>query len=273
MIDSYLHTDFPIALLLDRKGPTTISVCIPAHDEAETVAGVVSSIRRRLMRDARLVDDLLVIDDGSVDRTAAIAADCGARVIPASGAAPGEPIGKGGALRTAIEATDGDVIVFLDADVRDFDAHFVTGLLGPLLVDDRYVLSKATYERPCRGVDGEGGRVNAILARPLLRHCAPDLADLDQPLAGEYAVRRRALDGIELADGYGVEIGLLIDVAAAHSASAIAQVDLGTRIHRNRPLHQLGRHADDILTAALGRFSTHRAHEAPVCADVARPKV
>jgi glucosyl-3-phosphoglycerate synthase len=161
--------------------------------------------------------------------------------------------GKGQALRAAVAASGADIVVFLDADVTNFSTRFVTDLVAPLLHDPTVHLVKASYGRPLDGRPGEGGRVNELLARPLLRRFFPPLASISQPLAGEYAVRRATLDGVHLADGYGVDIGLLIDVHRRHGRAAIVEADLGERVHRNRPLRELRPHSDDVLAAVLAR--------------------
>lgn len=226
----------------------TVSVCIPARDEAATIAGVVAPIVDLLCGDHRLVSEVVVADDGSSDGTGALAEALGAQVVRRRG----RP-GKGAAMAEAARVATGDVVVFLDADVRNFGPHFVTGLLQPLLVDDGVVLVKGSYRRPGDGGPAEGGRVTELLARPLLRRLFPELAFVRQPLAGEVAVRRRVLDTLVLEPGYGVEIGMLLDVAARCGPSSIAQVDLGERVHRNRPLVELAGQADEVLAAVLDR--------------------
>jgi glucosyl-3-phosphoglycerate synthase len=218
-----------------------VTVCIPARDEAMTVAGVVEPVAS-LLED--LVDELIVVDDCSADGTGAIAEAFGARVVRRD-AAPG----KGAAMAAGLAASTGDIVVFLDADVRNFGSHYVTRLVEPLVADPAFVMVKGTYDRPGAG----GGRVTELLARPLLRRLFHELAFVRQPLAGEVAVRRHALEGMALEPGYGVEIGMLIDVARRFGPSAIAQVDLGERVHRNRPLDELAGQADEVLTAVLAR--------------------
>ena len=225
-----------------------VSVCIPARDEAATVAGVVAPAAALLLGPHPLVDEVVLVDDGSLDGTGDIAAALGARVLRRSG-----PQGKGAAMADAAGATDADIVVFLDADVTNFGADFVSGLLGPLLLDDGVVLVKGDYRRPLDGVGGEGGRVTELLARPLLERLFPDLGFVRQPLAGEVAIRRSALDGLVLEPGYGVEVGMLIDVARRYGASAVAQVDLGERVHRNRPLAELAGQAREVLAAVMDR--------------------
>lgn len=240
--------DLPALAAAKRAAGLTVSVCIPARDEAATVADVVRTLVDTLVRGCALVDEVLVADDGSSDGTGAAAAEAGARVLRRSG-----PPGKGCAMADAAGATTGDLVVFLDADVRNFGPHFVSGLLAPLLVDETVVLVKGAYRRPLNGVADEGGRVTELLARPLLGRLFPDLAFLAQPLAGEVAIRRSALAPLVLEPGYGVEIGMLIDVGRRFGPSAIVQVDLGDRVHRNRPLGELVGQARDVVAAMLDR--------------------
>lgn len=243
------------AQLVTAKAGQRVSVCLPAHNEADTVGDIVLAIRRSLMDTTPLVDEILVIDDGSSDATATVAAAAGARV-EASGAilpAEGSRRGKGEALWKSVAASDGDLIVWLDADLTSFEPAFVTGLLGPLLTRPGIVFVKGFYERPGNGADVGGGRVTELVARPLLATWFPELSGIVQPIGGEYAARREAVERVRFAGGYGVDIGLLIDVARGWGVDAIAQVDLGVRNHRNRPLLQLGPQALAVMTTALRR--------------------
>jgi glucosyl-3-phosphoglycerate synthase len=242
----------PLAELAESKGDRRISVCIPARNEAATVGPIVHSIVSTLTEGSGgvpLVDEVVVVDDGSTDRTAEMAEQAGARVVTAHSPAGG----KGQAMRSAIDATDGDLVVFVDADVTNFGPHFVTGLLQPLLVDGSVTLVKGFYQRPLHGTPDGGGRVTELMARPVIDLLFPHLSSIEQPLAGETAAPRCVLDKCELADGYAVELALLIDVASLFGVETIAQVDLGVRIHRNRPLTELRPQATDILRAALAR--------------------
>ncbi|HEX2700777.1 MAG TPA: glucosyl-3-phosphoglycerate synthase [Acidimicrobiales bacterium] len=239
------------AELVAAKGACTIAVCIPARNEAGTVAAIVASVRR--LSHVGLVDEIVVVDDGSSDATASRASAAGATVLP-SVTGPG----KGQAMSAAVAATDSDVVVFLDADVANFSERFVTALVAPILSFPEVQLVKASYRRPLYGQPGEGGRVTELVARPLLERFFPELAQLGQPLAGECAVRRSALAGLTLDDGYGVDIGLLIDVYRQWGMEAITEVDLVERIHRNRPLADLRRQATAVLDAVLVRATDPR---------------
>jgi glucosyl-3-phosphoglycerate synthase len=252
---TFHHTDFaPEALARGRQ--LSVSVCIPARNESATIGPIVESVRTHLCAEAGgvdLVDEIVVVDDGSNDGTADVASEAGATVVEANGGG-----GKGEAMQFALQSTSGDLIVFLDGDVERFPHHFVTGLIGPLLTDDplladEIALVKATYSRPLNGVRGEGGRVNELVARPIISLLFPELSGIRQPLAGETAAPRTVLEKIRLAPAYGVELALLIDVAAMFGAASIAQVELGERVHRNRPIAELTPQATEVLRVALER--------------------
>jgi glucosyl-3-phosphoglycerate synthase len=242
----------PPADASDREH-TLVSVCLPARDEAATIGPIVAAVRRELVEATGLVDEIVVIDDGSLDATAEIAAANGARVVAESSILPDLPSGsgKGNALWKSLYACRGDVICWLDADIRNFQADFVTRLVQPLVDDPRVLFTKAYYRRPVNGEPNGGGRVTELVARPLLNHLFPTLRDVIQPLSGEYAGRREILETLPFVEGWGVELGLLIDLAARYGADVITQVDLGVREHRNRPLDELGPQAYAILLAAL----------------------
>jgi len=237
--------DFGVERVLHAKGMSRVSVCIPAHDEAETIASVVAPVVG--LAEAGVVDEVVVVADGCSDDTITLAASAGARVVEAPEGSPGRPGGKGQAMAAGLRATGGDVVVFLDADVVGFHVGFVTGLVGPLLEHEPLVMVKGRYSRPLHGVPDEGGRVTELVARPLLARLFPSLAWLSQPLAGEVALRRSALVGVELGTGYGVEVAMLVDVARRHGPEAIAESDLGVRAHRNRPTRELAAQADEVL--------------------------
>ena len=255
MLRTFRTGEFDPARLVEAKGGQKISVCLPARDEQDTVGPIVKTIRTALMEVVPLVDEILVVDDHSSDDTAAVAAEAGAKVLSAHEILPdyGVGHGKGEALWKSLYAAQGDIIVWCDADVRDFDPAFVVGLIGPLLVRPDLVFVKGFYERPVEAGGDRGGRVTELVARPIVSLLFPHLAPIIQPLAGEYAGRREALEQLPFVEGYGVDLGLLIDVAARFGLDAMAQVDLGTRIHRNRPLDELSPQATAVLQTALWR--------------------
>ncbi|MGW6724628.1 glucosyl-3-phosphoglycerate synthase [Nocardia sp. NPDC055029] len=243
--------------LIDHKLGRRVSVVVPALDDEDTVAGVIAAARPWL---GGLVDELLVLDAGSADRTIARARAAGATVYTREEALPAvvpRP-GKGEVLWRSLAVCTGDLIVFLDADLVEPNPSFVPSLLAPLLDDPGLALVKGYYRRPlasATGVDADGGgRVTQLVARPLLTALAPALAEIVQPLGGEYAATRTFLGDISVASGYGAEIGILIDCWQRHGLSAIAQVDLGTRVHRSRPTHELAVMSRQVVATLLDRL-------------------
>ncbi|MCU1497375.1 MAG: hypothetical protein JWM47_1328, partial [Acidimicrobiales bacterium] len=255
-LTSYPEGTFEVGDLVAAKARTasTVSVCLPARDEASTVGAVVEAIRAALTGAADLVDEIVVVDDHSTDTTAAVAAAAGARVVDASSVLTdhGQGHGKGEALWKSLHQSVGDLVVWLDADIVDFDPGFVVGLLGPLLTDPATSFVKGHYHRPESDGVG-GGRVTELLARPLLAQFFPELSDVAQPLSGEYAGRRSLLEELPFVVGYGVDVALLIDAFHAVGIAGLAQVDLGVRHHRNRSLADLGPQALAVSQAILDR--------------------
>ncbi|GAA5147174.1 glucosyl-3-phosphoglycerate synthase [Pseudonocardia eucalypti] len=241
------------------KRGRTVSVVLPALNEQDTVGPIVAAIVPLTRGAEPLVDELLVMDSGSTDQTGERAAAAGARVVGRSDVLPELPplAGKGEVLWRSLAATSGDLVVFLDSDLVDFDPGFVPALLGPLLTEPRVALVKGFYRRPLRLETSEletgGGRVTELLVRPLLAALRPELSGVVQPLGGEYAATRELLESVPFAAGYGVEIGLLLDTHTNRGLDALAQVNLGVRKHRNRSLLALGVMARQILAAALHR--------------------
>jgi glucosyl-3-phosphoglycerate synthase len=245
---SYATWDFDAASLAAQKDGQRISLCIPAKDEAATVGLLVRAVVRDLVERVPLVDEILVVDDHSRDATGEVAEAAGARVVAVDDVFPDldQRTGKGEALWKSVAAAEGDLIVWVDADIRRFDTAFVTGLVAPLVTDPDVDFVKGWYAR-------EGGRVTELVARPVLALLFPHLSTFAQPLAGEYGGRRSLLEQLPFVGGYGVDIGMLIDVADRVGVDRMAQVDLGVRVHRNRPLDELSPQAVAVLRAALSR--------------------
>jgi glucosyl-3-phosphoglycerate synthase len=251
-----------VADLVAAKGSRTVSVVLPALDEEATVADVIASVRPLL---GVLVDELVVVDSGSTDRTVEVSLAAGARVVRRGDVLPElEPVpGKGEVLWRSLAATTGDLLVFLDSDLIDPSPEFVPRLLGPLLLEPDVHLVKGFYRRPLttEGAAGSGGgRVTELMARPLLSTLRPELTGVIQPLGGEYAGTRELLESVPFASGYGVEIGLLLDAHAIVGLDGIAQVNLGVRRHRNQQLRALGLMARQILGTALARCGMLPSH-------------
>ncbi|MYS11580.1 glucosyl-3-phosphoglycerate synthase [Streptomyces sp. SID6041] len=255
---SWSVADRPLERILAAKRNTKVSVVLPALNEEATVGDIVAVIRRELMSEAvPLVDELVVLDSGSTDRTAEVAAAAGARVVARDAVLPRIPAapGKGEVLWRSLMATTGDVVCFVDADLRDFSADFVSGIVGPLLTDPDVDFVKAMYDRPFGDTPGQGGRVTELVARPLLNLHWPQLAGFVQPLGGEYAARRSLLERLPFPVGYGVELGLLVDALHTVGLDALAQVDVGVRKHRHQDGQALGRMAAAIYRTAQLRLS------------------
>ncbi|MFC7448592.1 glucosyl-3-phosphoglycerate synthase [Rhodococcus daqingensis] len=254
--NSWDHPSWSIADLIAAKAGRTVSVVLPALNEEKTVSAVVDTIHPLL---GGLVDELIVLDSGSTDETADRAAAAGATVVSREQAVPGlEPVpGKGEVLWRSIAASTGDLIAFVDSDLINPDPEFVPKLLGPLLTVEGIHLVKGYYRRPLRVSGTEdangGGRVTELVARPLLAAMRPELTSVLQPLGGEYAGTRELLSAVPFAPGYGVEIGLLLDTYDRLGLSAIGQVNLGVRKHRNRPLVELGVMSRQIIGTMLRR--------------------
>jgi glucosyl-3-phosphoglycerate synthase len=259
--------------LVDAKARQghTVSVCLPARDEEATVGRVVATVRRSLVERLRLVDEIVVMDDGSTDATGDAARTEGAHVFRVDELLPQLPpgSGKGNAMWKSLYVCRGDLLCWVDADIRNFRADFVARLLAPLLGDPDIGMVKGFYRRPLDGEPTGGGRVTELMARPVLSYLFPLLTRFVQPLAGEYAARRSILETVPFVEGWGVEIGLLLDVVHRFGIQSVTQVDLGVRAHRNRPLDQLGPQALAILATALRRAGLD-ACDPPFAAELVR---
>ncbi len=245
---------------LKQQQGVTISVALPSLNEEATVGEIIGQLQEHLMAEVPLLDELVLIDSGSEDRTREIAAAHGIPVYLHQEILPqyGAFVGKGEALWKSLYVVNGDIIVWCDTDIKNFHPRFVYGLLGPLLRERRLVFSKGFYRRPIQFGEqvqaSGGGRVTELTARPLLNLFYPELSGMLQPLSGEYAGRRAALEAVPFFTGYGVETGLLIDLLEQHGLNALAQVDLLERIHRNQELVPLSKMAFAITQVVMQRL-------------------
>ena len=245
--------DWTIERAAAAKRGRTVSMCIPCRDEVATVGSLVRTVRRCLVDEHGLVDELIVLDDRSTDDSAVVARQAGATVVPIGDVHERHGVGhgKGNALWATLAASRGDLVVWCDADVTSFRPAWVAHLLVPLLDDPTVALVKAHYERPTTA--GGGGRTTELVARPLLSLFVPELTGLHQPLSGEFAGRREILEQLPFVEGWGVEIAMLLDLAHRYGADAIAQVDLGVRHHRHRDLAELSVQAAEVTATLLSR--------------------
>ncbi|WP_142453451.1 glucosyl-3-phosphoglycerate synthase [Gracilimonas mengyeensis] len=260
--NTYHHSDFwDLKKLIQRKEEQglTISLCIPTLNEEETIGKEVVLFKSELVNRYPLLDEIAVIDSGSEDKTLEVASTFGADTYLASDILPDleQKKGKGENLWKAIYQLKGDIIVYVDADIKNIHPRFVYGLVAPLIYREEIKYVKAFYDRPLAVSDtvrpSGGGRVTEILIRPLFSLFYPELTAIIQPLSGEYAVRRDVLQEIPFPIGYGVETSHLIDVYSKHGLGAFAQTDLDKRVHRNQSTQALGRMAFGLLQSFLTR--------------------
>ncbi len=250
---------YTVPELLDAKKATSVSVCLPARNEAATLSPILAILSD--LRGQGLIDEIIVVNDRSTDGTVEIAQGAGAVVLHTESLLD-EPGGKGDAMWCSVQKSQGDIVCWCDADVTNFGPHFVSQLLGPLLTDPRIGFTKGYFDRPIDGELGQGGRTTSLVARPLLSRFFPQLTQFWQPLGGEYAGRRSLLEQLPFVRGYGVDIALLIDTWRAIGIDRMAQVDLGSREHRNRSLDELGPQAMQVLEAVLQRAGVSPDQEA-----------
>jgi glucosyl-3-phosphoglycerate synthase len=254
---TFHHSRFDAASLAAARSQS-ISVCLPARECAATVGRAVEELAA--LRDEGVIDELVVVDAASSDGTAAVAAAAGATVVQEADLLPefGPVLGKGDAMWRALSVLEGELVCFLDADSADFSRHFAVGMLGPLVELAGVSFVKACYRRPFSAgtvslPDG-GGRVSQLTARPALALFYPELAGVQQPLAGEIAARRELLERLSFTTGYGVEIAMLIDVLETAGLDAMAQVDLDLRINTHQSLAALTPMAFAVLRAIAVRL-------------------
>jgi len=252
---------------LKRKQNLTISLGLPALNEAETVGNIIQIVKTALFDEVPLLDEIVLIDSRSTDDTVKIAEDLGIPVVVHQDILPeeGDFSGKGEALWKSLHVLKGDIIAWVDTDIKNFYPGFVYGLLGPLLREPEIQYVKGFYRRPIK-MDGKlvsegGGRVTELTIRPLFNLFYPELSGMIQPLAGEYAGRRSVLERVPFFTGYGVETGLLIDLLNEYGLKAIAQVDLEERVHRNQPLVSLSQMSFAIVQVVMQRLQEKRRIE------------
>lgn len=264
--NTYHHSTFrDLGKLVEAKRSRNlkVSLCFPTLNEEATIAKEIVLIGSELQKRFPLIDEIVVIDSGSKDRTREIAAEYGAKVFLAEEILPDQPQfrGKGENLWKALHVLEGDVIVYIDADIKNIHPRFAYGLLGPLLIRPEIQFVKAFYERPIalgqKGIkQSGGGRVTELVIRPLFSLFYPDLAQIIQPLSGEYAGTREVFESIAFPIGYGVETSMLIDIFARWGMDVVAQVDLDRRVHRNQSTLALGRMAFGIMETFFRRLQT-----------------
>jgi len=257
-----------LALIEEKqKKGITVSLCIPTLNEEKTIGKEIVILKSELMDRYPLIDELAVIDSGSTDQTREVAASFGADVYLSADILPDQGFrrGKGENLWKAIYQLKGDIICYVDADIKNIHPRFVYGLVAPLIYNDEIKYVKAFYDRPLASSQGlrpsGGGRVTEILVRPLFSLFYPELTALIQPLSGEYAVRRNVLERLPFPIGYGVETSHILDVYREWGLDAFGQTDLNQRIHRNQSTTALGKMAFGILQSFFNRLESHGMNE------------
>jgi glucosyl-3-phosphoglycerate synthase len=270
---SFTHEEFPPDRLAQAR-TASVSICLPARNEAAMIGTILT--RLAPLTELGLVDQIVVVDN-STDGTGEIARSLGAEVHDQEQLMPefGPVLGKGDAMWRALRVLRGEIVCFLDADSGEFGAHFVRGLLGPLLLDPSISFVKGFYRRPFRVGDvtlpDGGGRVTELTARPLLNMFYPALAAVAQPLAGEVAARRSLLVGLPFVSGYGVDIALLLDAYREVGLEGLAQVDLDVRQNAHQPLRDLGPMAYAVLHAVASRLERDGRLQGPLPATFLAP--
>lgn len=257
---------------LKREQGLTISLALPALNEEKTVGKVLSTVKKTLMEDFSLLDEIVLMDSNSTDKTREIATDLGIPVYIHQELLPdyGAREGKGEALWKSLFVTSGDILAWIDTDIKNIHPRFVYGVIGPLLVNPSLKFVKGFYRRPLKvgkkRQAGGGGRVTELTARPMINLFYPELSGVIQPLSGEYGGRREALEKTPFYSGYGVEVGLLIEILEKYGLSAIAQVDLVERIHHNQTLEALSKMSFVILQAFFHKLEKH--YKTPILEEV-----
>ena len=273
--NTYDYKEFSVEGLvsLKKKKNLNISLCFPTLNEAQTIGYILDIVKREIYEPG-LVDEVVIIDSSSLDNTISIVRSSGFRVMQHKDILPkyGYFRGKGDALWKSLAVLKGDIIIWCDSDIMNFKSRFIYGILGPILTDDRVSYVKGFYRRPLKidssYLKNEGGRVTEILVRPLLNLFYPSLSWIFQPLSGEYAGRREVLESIPFSTGYGVEVGMLIEVFERFGLKVIAQVNLQRRVHRNQPITSLSRMSFGILQTFLKKLEHY--NKAELCRDLSK---
>ncbi len=265
--NTFHHSNFSdIGKLVEKKNlaELTISLCMPALNEEKTIAKQIVIMKAELMTRYPLIDEIVVVDSGSTDKTCENAATYGAIVYAAKDILPELPEfrGKGENLWKALYVTKGDIIIYLDSDITNIHPRFAYALLGPLLLGNHIKYVKAFYDRPLLGEDAKirptgGGRVTELVIRPMFSLFFPELTQILQPLSGEYAGYRELLETIPFPIGYGIETSLILDIFKKYGLDVMAQVDLGSRVHRNQDTKALGKMAFVIMRTFFNRIENY----------------
>jgi glucosyl-3-phosphoglycerate synthase len=267
------HGSFPAERLAAERA-ASVSVCLPARNEAATIGAILDALMPLV--DGGVIDQVVVVDD-STDGTAEIAVARGAQVHRQEQLMPelGPVLGKGDAMWRSLSVLSGELVCFLDADSEEFGAHYACGLLGPLVCTREISFVKGFYRRPFRvgevTLPDGGGRVTELTARPLLNLFYPDLAAVAQPLAGEIAARRELLERLPFATGYGVDIALLLDAYETVGLDRLAQVDLDVRQNSHQSLRRLGPMAYAVLQVVASRLEREGRLQGPLPASFLQP--
>jgi len=263
--NTYNYKVFPVNRLVKfkKKKNLIISLCFPTLNEAQTIGKILDIVRKSIYEPG-LVDEVVVIDSNSMDRTVSVVRSAGFKVLQHKDILSrcGSFKGKGDALWKSLTVLKGDIIIWCDSDIMNFKPRFIYGILGPLLIDDKISYVKGFYRRPLKinssYLKSEGGRVTEILVRPILNLFYPELSKVFQPLSGEYAGRREILESIPFSTGYGVEVGMLIEIFERFGLDVIAQVNLRTRVHRNQPISALSKMSFGILQTIIEKLKKYK---------------
>ena len=218
------------------KKPMTVSVILPAYNEEKTVASVIKTVQA-----LNYVDEIIVVNDGSLDATEQVAKEAGATVISHT-----KNRGKGAAIKTGFKNSKGDVVVFMDADLQKLVPKQVDKMIQPILNGEADV-TKTKFKR-------EAGRVTELTAKPLLSFFFPEIR-FEQPLSGQFAAKRSFLNNIQLEDDYGVDVGIVLD--ADVMGARVKEVDIGNISHSMSSLYELNIVATEVVRTIVDRANSY----------------